>query len=1026
MVVLSQNPLAFFPSMSHKFKRKIISAAVAVASSSAISAEAMEDGSSIGFQEPLVLIGTRSTIQNSIDLKRLSVATVDGLSADEIGAIPALSIGEALETITGVAAHRDNGGATEISVRGLGPYLGTTVVNGRVATNGAGNRAVNFSIFPAEMFNKITVHKTQAAEYIEGAVSGLIHLDNKDPLDYAKRNLQVSLQGAYSPDEANTEGGQALGSRVTGTYIDQFDVGRAGSVGVSLAAQFRDETNPEQEYTTSTGAGRFEACRLSSFDINALPYEPVAGQRCDDENSGVANSQIQAIIDADPNDSINSVNDIPFAYIARDHRFRLNQTGDERQAVFGALQWQPNSRADVVFDFQYSKRDQQELRHDLQFSTTQEDISALTSNPTNGIVFASTSDTPIYTFTTDFQRLEEYNGLGLNAEFQIIDELLVSFDASYSDTLRTETDIEIRLGATEDNTFVSDSADFTTDLQLNTDYGVALATVNTTSDFTPVDASYFNAADRVRLRGRETVRENTISAVRGDFELSPGPGSGIIDVIKGGVRFSTLEYFSRGGNRESAGENLFEYDQLADNDTDRDAVLTQALACANGDFPNSNFLDGERSGDLITINDGSTSTAFNEYATFDFNCLGSTLLSNTIGLQLDDSITSATDDVTENTLAFYLQADFEGLVAGKEIRGNFGVRSVTTSVDSVGYIEQVAVQETDAGFIVTNAGTGFVEQTAESSYFEVLPSATLLVDLTDSLILRTSAFKALSRPDPSAYGNGRSLNTNDATNPYSNLGAAINGISTTDNPHLKPLTSTNYDLGLEWYANQDTLLAAGLYYKSFLGKYENVAEEDSFFYAGQQITGLVSTVQTTTEESQIFGLELTATHAFDYLPGFLGGFGAKFSYNFADSDLEFEDGFGGDGTSVTVTEEGEVVRTELIGIIPPAELFGLSKHVSSTQVYWQNDKLNVSAILKTRSKYFQQFTGDTDNRIRYTDGSETLDLRMSYDFSDYMTLTLAGTNLTNEPRRDFRAIDGNVHQIFSYGPRFFGELKIKI
>ena len=141
----------------------ILTASLALVASSVILAqEPDQSDESSDTLEEVVVVGTRATIQRSIDLKRTSTQIVDGLSAEEIGEIPALSIGAALETITGATSHRENGGATELSVRGLGPFLGTTVVNGREATNGGGNRAVNFSIFPSEMFNKIAIHKTQS------------------------------------------------------------------------------------------------------------------------------------------------------------------------------------------------------------------------------------------------------------------------------------------------------------------------------------------------------------------------------------------------------------------------------------------------------------------------------------------------------------------------------------------------------------------------------------------------------------------------------------------------------------------------------------------------------------------------------------------------------------------------------------------------------------------------------------------------------------------------------------------------
>ena len=76
--------------------------------------------------EEIVVQGSRATIQSTINIRRNSTTIVDGLSAVDIGDLPALSIGEALESIVGVASHRENGGATEISIRGLGPFLSAT------------------------------------------------------------------------------------------------------------------------------------------------------------------------------------------------------------------------------------------------------------------------------------------------------------------------------------------------------------------------------------------------------------------------------------------------------------------------------------------------------------------------------------------------------------------------------------------------------------------------------------------------------------------------------------------------------------------------------------------------------------------------------------------------------------------------------------------------------------------------------------------------------------------------------------
>ena len=422
-------------------------------------------------------------------------------------------------------------------------------MNGREATNGGGNRAVNFSIFPSEMFNGIAIHKTQSAEYIEGAVSGQVHLNTKKPLDYGKRLAQANVKMAYSPDEANIEGGQEFGSRATVAYIDQFDFDNGARLGVSIGLQARDETNPEQEYHTTSGEGRLEACELTSFDANALPTDISSNFRCYDSDAGVSNTEVQDLIDA--NSNYNSVDDIPFAYIPRDHRYRQNTTDDEREAVFGSIQLQPNDHLDVTFDFQYSERDQRETRKDMQIANAQRNITALASNPATGVIYSSEFESQFYSYTTDFQRLEEYEGYGINFDYALTDDLSLSLDYATSETVRTETDVELRLAATNDNTANGGSHYFPMQLDVNQGSGAGITTIldDGGNGFEVTDPSYFNSTDRSRLRHRQIIRDNTLDAFRADLAWTRD--SGAIHTVKAGVRSSSMEYFTRGDFRES-------------------------------------------------------------------------------------------------------------------------------------------------------------------------------------------------------------------------------------------------------------------------------------------------------------------------------------------------------------------------------------------------------------------------------------------------------------------------------------------
>jgi TonB-dependent receptor len=1011
----------------------ILTAGLALITSPAIFAQETDeaDDSSDALEE-IVVVGTRATIQRSIDLKRNSTQIVDGLSAEEIGDIPALSIGAALETITGATSHRENGGATELSVRGLGPFLGTTVVNGREATNGGGNRAVNFSIFPSEMFNQIAIHKTQSAEYIEGAVSGQVHLDTKKPLDYGKRLLQANVKLAHSPDESSIEGGQDYGSRATFAYIDQFDFDSGARLGVSLGLQYRDETNPEQEYQTTSGGGRLQACELTSFDSNALPTD--TSGRCDDGIGDVSNDEIQGLIDGNPN--YNSVDDIPFAYIPRDHRLRQNTTDDEREAIFASIQMQPSDRLDITLDYQYSERDQREMRKDLQYGSTQEDLSLLHSNPATGVVYSSISESTIHSYTTDFQRLEEYQGFGFNWDYALTDNLSLTFDYALSDTVRTETDVELRLGATDNNLANGNADDFTLQLDVNhIPAGAPIATIlnDGGNGFEVTDPSYFNARNRARIRARQVIRDNELDAFRADLNWTRD--SGAIHTVKAGLRSSSQEYFTRGGTRSDEGLDLFEDedmvtpDGVADNDL-TDALLANVLACANQSFPESDFLSNVRNDELIT--NTSSGTSVSSFATFDFECAANAWLApygGLDGIQLQNGINSGTNDVTEDTLAFYVQADYESELGGYPVRGNFGVRLVDTEITSKGYRRPISVEEVTEGFVVTeDTSADFTDtDTQKNDYQEVLPSLTVIVDLDDDLILRGGIFRGMSRPDPNAFGNGRAVQSNDQDNPYSTLDEAVSGITATGNPYLEPILSTNVDLGLEWYANEDTMIAGAIYWKKFNGAFETVAQVETFNLDGNPAQGLVETTQISDDTSTLTGFEISLTHSFDYLPGFWSGFGGKFSYNYADSDFEFEDQHGGDGVELTFDENtGQFTASALIGILEPANLFGLSEHVTSAQLYWSNEKWNVELFHKTRSNYFQQYTRDTQGRVRYTGTNQRLDLKVRYKLFDNVDVTLEGKNILDEPRIDYRAVQGNVLQALSYGPRYFLGVRVKL
>ena len=605
--------------------------------------------------DEIVVTGSRQVIQDSIALKRDNAQIVDGLSADEIGDIPALSIGEALENITGVASHRENGGATEVSIRGLGPFLSSTVVNGRAATNGSGDRSVNFSQFPSELINKLAVFKTQDATQIEGGVAGQIQLDTIKPLDFGKRRIQFEVKGNVNPDQLNIDDSEAgdFGYRATGSYTDQFEVGN-GDLGISIGFQRSDISQPEAESRqTGVTSNSRVACALSNGafpsllnsdgeDVTGFSNNPDRDDDCDDVNGDRALGDVPSGFDIDVEGIDTQINPltgtsvdggIPFVFAPSQRSFRQNDTRDERDAIFGAIQWSPNDRLEVNLDAQYSLRTQSEQRNDLVFNSGRRNDTSLNIGPDGsttsldslvftdqGAVLRHITDGSIEIGGGNFEREEEYLGLGANIAFEISDRWTAEVDFGHSNTTRTENNQEYRL-----------QSDITPVIEFDRRDGDVPVYRLFDEEFDVNDTSLF--VDRLRVRvDNDLERDNEINSLRFDtnYELDGGFFKG----LTAGVRWAEQSYLDFPGGADSgdplnvtSGRFSFEIENdgeltvnnrevLDDRDEDDDdpAFAQQQLLQTNlvsiigttrdaclTDFQEGNsFLSSVREGDLVT------------------------------------------------------------------------------------------------------------------------------------------------------------------------------------------------------------------------------------------------------------------------------------------------------------------------------------------------------------------------------------------------------------------------------------------
>ncbi|VVT21126.1 TonB-dependent receptor [Erythrobacter sp. EC-HK427] len=1020
----------------------LATSAMAMVASPALAQDAEAADPEVAEGNSIVVTGIRGTIQSSIEEKRENDLIFDALTSDDIGDLPALSIGEALETLTGASSHREQGGATEISIRGLGPFLSSTVINGRIATNGSGDRSVNFSQFPSELFNSVGIYKTQSASLIEGGVAGQIALESVRPLDFGRTRVQGELKLNYNPGNFDIDPDQRFqdfGFRGTLSYIDQYDLGGYGELGISLGYSRNEATNPEQEAAASP---TLNYCRND-------PSSTSAGTG-DDNNCNTTRPDVAGTED--------------FVIGRNSYFYRQNITDDTRDAFFAALQYQPSPLFELNADFQYSQRLFRERRNDLNFSEGRRvddanDPSFL-DNPLignrldydllvgpNGELLQFTGETSIETNSEYTERLETYYGGGIGFEANISDRLTITGDVSYSETQRVEEAVQVRMRIRDQRDIFGNPAGYprsresdfsnpnsnsnTSDDRIETAYQIqqnGSQIVNfIVGDFDPTNPDVFSDNARARY-DLEQDRFNSIWATRVDlaYELD-----GFFSSVEIGGRYQDLVY------RDVPGADAGLPSRLELTYTN-DALAIANQACRTA-FPEEGFLQSVSGGNpLITNVDTATGqviATYNTYATFDALCLAQTLEANDPrGISFDsngvpiypggdfDSIQNS--NVSEKTLAAYIQANFDATLGSLPIRGNIGLRVVNTEVAATGFrgeLSAVFDQNTGELTSIVQDTTSLVEVTGGGSYTEYLPSFNLTADLTPDLLGRVAVFRALSRPDPSNLSFGRSFNALvDEGSPIFSVAEAIGTASATGNPFTDPLLSWNFDVALEWYPDEDTIFAVGGYYKSFNGGFETVGQFETFTVDGEDLQTLVTTTNTTQDTSTIYGFEISAAHRFSYLPRPLDGLGFRLGYNFADSDFEFQDDTL--GAITTVNPDGST--TTSAALIPPSNIFGLSRHVLSAQVYYEIAGFDFQGVYKYRSSYFQQFVGDP-GRIRYVDDTGVFEARISYTLNRNVRFTIEGLNLFNEPRTDYRGTPDDFSQTLVYGPRYFAGVRVR-
>lgn len=261
--------------------------------------------------QTVVVTGIRRGIESAINVKKNADGIVEAISAEDIGKLPDTTIAESLARLPGVTTQRTRSGeASTISIRGLGPDFNGYLLNGREQTSVGDSRAVDLSVYPAELISGATVYKTGDAGLMAAGLAGTI--DNKlvDPLSFGGRviagNVQEVKTGRGLPNPGS-------GNRYTLSYIDQF---ADRKLGLALGFVRADGT------TNELGAGGWgdatvQATLKDGTVVQGVKVPTFGGgldqyknRRVTDKRTGVA-----AVIAFKPNKELKSQVDLYWANI---------------------------------------------------------------------------------------------------------------------------------------------------------------------------------------------------------------------------------------------------------------------------------------------------------------------------------------------------------------------------------------------------------------------------------------------------------------------------------------------------------------------------------------------------------------------------------------------------------------------------------------------------------------------------------------------------------------------------------------
>lgn len=973
--------------LHHLSKLKVATAVSIALSSVSISVHAQQSNTSAeDSTEVIEVTGIRSALASALNEKRNADGLVEVIQAEDIGKLPDNNLAEVLENITGVQIDRTAGVGTSVQIRGTG--ANRVEINGvSTVSSGSGRTGISFDDLPAALISSLEVIKVPEAKTVEGSVGGTINLRTLRGNSLSERLVQLKVQAENSDladettprlsatlgDNFMTEFGK-LGIVVTGSYAEQEvasadprfdrdrvvspDSGRGSAESFPfLRTQFLDQPINAASYETTNLTASFE---LQKNDNLSFYFDTTFNDQSRQNNNSRAffsGTGGNGVVDNTTNTGFAAIN-----LGSVDSRFGILELGEVQVVTSGILGVggsDPNLRTSNNNSTRLTKSSV--FAFGTEYTNDKYTLEAEVSHST------SDTDTP-----------------SLNSALDFINPNSVA----PSPTTSADNGVPA-IFAINNNTF---------------EFGIAQNLAETPTTAQLLDPANYALRDMGQGLGQ---REGSESAFRVDLNYDISDQNLFFSDIDAGIRWNR----TTNTNQSESVSNQFRNWNRPRANLFSDIVIPGA--------PNFGDVDSRQlfiSDYLIIDNDISRNNP-----NYVIDIINQAIANNNLALGEDvnstlgapQSQTTSFFDIEETTTALYLQGNYEFELGETYLRGNLGVRYVTT--------EQEAVGNTVVNDVVER-------NSAQGDYDFVLPRVNLVAELSDELIVRAGLGKDLRRP------NFNSLSTS------TNFPTSVTGRVTIGNPQLEPETVWSYDLSAEYYFSESSYLSVGLFHKERDNLITNITSEPAEpIGASGQVEreqdpscpgGGIYNPAVPAENFNVFststtdgicvvssrpinasgtetqsGIEIAGQFdlsAYEDKLGWASGFGviANYTYQEAGEGLtDFRTASAAINQILGRTDTDNSTSTLADDVVTQRiTLDDLSENSYNFTLFYDKHDLNV----RVRYTYRDAFT-ETLNRMRFSlppvvGARGQLNMSIGYDINETVSVGLEGVNLTREDR----------------------------